>query len=467
MQCYTAPGVTFGDRDELQAHYRSDWHRYNLKRKVANLLPVKKEDFERRRDEALAMANATKISKTAHLKGGKADKKLKAKKAYKPTKKLATSATEQKEGEASIFQPGAADAAMDDAPSVADMGVETPASYPVNEEAQEIDLRDSIFDSHRSEDMEANLVYMHKNFGFFLPDAEYLVDTEGMLEWCSKKAKHGRLCLHCGRMFKTCHGCQQHMIDSCHCKLKYEEEDDLEEYEDFYDFTSGWDDYEDDEEELDTEGIAEALGHNEAGGWETCSDDDEDMEGEEEKGEESGGKKEKKGKKATFEGKTGIGQAEAFVKTTIDSSTYAKKKKIKPKIKVLDSGELLITRGNFERRVGIKDLNRYYKQKYRPEDERDSVRLASNERVKLLYKQAGIETNAFACAKFNNKADTQSQLLYIMRKLERKLMVSHVRALTPLPSLVVCCSSRTSNAFSYIHILISILSSVRSSPARQ
>ena len=34
---------------ELQkAHYKTDWHRYNLKRKVANLPPVTAENFQER-----------------------------------------------------------------------------------------------------------------------------------------------------------------------------------------------------------------------------------------------------------------------------------------------------------------------------------------------------------------------------------------------------------------------------------
>ena len=47
LTCHTAPGVAFATMDELKAHYRSDWHRYNLKRKVAGLPVVGKELFER------------------------------------------------------------------------------------------------------------------------------------------------------------------------------------------------------------------------------------------------------------------------------------------------------------------------------------------------------------------------------------------------------------------------------------
>jgi pre-60S factor REI1 len=52
VYCSTA-GVFFHDKESLAEHYRSDFHRYNLKRKVAGLPPVTKEWFEARRAQLL------------------------------------------------------------------------------------------------------------------------------------------------------------------------------------------------------------------------------------------------------------------------------------------------------------------------------------------------------------------------------------------------------------------------------
>ena len=48
LACYTAPGVTFATAADVKKHYQSDWHRYNLKRKVGNLPPISKQAFARR-----------------------------------------------------------------------------------------------------------------------------------------------------------------------------------------------------------------------------------------------------------------------------------------------------------------------------------------------------------------------------------------------------------------------------------
>jgi len=52
VYCSTA-GTYFVDKESLAEHYRSDFHRYNLKRKVAGLPPVTKEWFEARRAQLL------------------------------------------------------------------------------------------------------------------------------------------------------------------------------------------------------------------------------------------------------------------------------------------------------------------------------------------------------------------------------------------------------------------------------
>ncbi len=40
--------VAFPDADLQRAHYKTDWHRYNLKRKVGAMPPVTAENFQKR-----------------------------------------------------------------------------------------------------------------------------------------------------------------------------------------------------------------------------------------------------------------------------------------------------------------------------------------------------------------------------------------------------------------------------------
>jgi len=49
--------------------------------------------------------------------------------------------------------------------------------------APEWDVRQSLFDAHAAPSMAANLEYMWKRYGFYFPEAEHLVDPEGLLKY--------------------------------------------------------------------------------------------------------------------------------------------------------------------------------------------------------------------------------------------------------------------------------------------
>lgn len=53
--CSTA-GSVFTDKQAFTQHYKSDFHLYNLKRRVAGLPPVTRELFEERKSQILAEA---------------------------------------------------------------------------------------------------------------------------------------------------------------------------------------------------------------------------------------------------------------------------------------------------------------------------------------------------------------------------------------------------------------------------
>lgn len=63
---HTAPGVEFETREELLAHYKSEWHTFNLKRKAAGLPLLSKELFE-------AMKARIDSSDGSELSAGKDD----------------------------------------------------------------------------------------------------------------------------------------------------------------------------------------------------------------------------------------------------------------------------------------------------------------------------------------------------------------------------------------------------------
>lgn len=53
----------------------------------------------------------------------------------------------------------------------------------MEDDAEEWDVRCSLFNNHMSESMQSNLEYMWKKFGFYFPEADLLSDPEGLLRY--------------------------------------------------------------------------------------------------------------------------------------------------------------------------------------------------------------------------------------------------------------------------------------------
>ena len=104
---------------------------------------------------------------------------------------------------------------------------------------------DCLFCGSSHADFEACIEHMHKDHGFFIPDAEYLKDPVGMLTYLGLKITKGFMCLYCderGKQFHSVEAVRKHMINKSHCKLRYGDGEGIaeEELEDFYDFSSSY-----------------------------------------------------------------------------------------------------------------------------------------------------------------------------------------------------------------------------------
>jgi len=226
------------------------------------------------------------------------------------------------------------------------------------EEEEEVDLADeeeqpeinpcqSLFDSHISQSPEASLEYMASTYSFYLPDAEYCIDLEGLLGYCSEKIRIGNICLYCQKMFKSGEGVLKHMRDKRHCKILYEAGKDLEEFGVFYDFSEA-------NKEFLSGGKEDAMEEEEGEEeWEDVSDD-EVMEDEDEDMDD-------------------------------DDDLYAayEKEITTHGFDITPLGELVFPDGRI---VGHRGLARYYKQRFAPDRmEREAVRAAKEAAGDRLY----------------------------------------------------------------------------------
>uniref|UniRef100_A0A6B2L8W9 C2H2-type domain-containing protein n=1 Tax=Arcella intermedia TaxID=1963864 RepID=A0A6B2L8W9_9EUKA len=225
--------MVFNDNDIMKDHYKSDFHRFNLKRKMGNLPPVA-EDLFNKKVEEWNNANEEKSKGSQHLKKNKPkkEKKLTQPKAT-PEPQEQTKGTIQRQPRtyAPIHSEGQ-EAEEAEEGEVVEKREEEMLDEKI-ESAPTLTLKHSLFDKHISPDFPRNIEYMTKTFGFYIPEIDYLKDLPGLIRYLGEKISIGNTCIYCERTFHSLDAVRDHMRAVSHCKILWE--DNEGEYEEFYD----------------------------------------------------------------------------------------------------------------------------------------------------------------------------------------------------------------------------------------
>ncbi|VDM92248.1 unnamed protein product [Onchocerca ochengi] len=250
--------VVFGNSNQQREHYKADWHRYNLKRKITGFPTVTEEQF---RQKVIAYKKETTVEKNAEMIICKCcSKQFQSTNAYDNH----LSSRKHKESETRSLK-GNAKMGTNRAPVTEKQINDFHYNYFDKEDIQEIDCDDDsdgwmtdhgsdeedfdeskvipetvcLFCNFGSNNVETNLMHMSKLHGFFLPDAEFCTDVSGMLYYLGLKIGSGNMCLVCNerKRFSSLDACQKHMRDKGHCRVA-SSMNEMIEFEDFYDYSS-------------------------------------------------------------------------------------------------------------------------------------------------------------------------------------------------------------------------------------
>ncbi|KAF5304517.1 hypothetical protein FQA39_LY09568 [Lamprigera yunnana] len=245
--------VSFADGETQRLHYKSDWHRYNLKRKVAELPSVTSEDFQ------IRVLQQQKVDQ-----GGKAKLHCNAcRKNFNHEKAFENHLNSKKHKENEKVLNGNEVVRRLDTPEVSSTNVPQDNSDVDEVDSDEweddtenpIDNNDCLFCSHHSAGLLKNVKHMTVAHSFFIPDVEYCIDLRGLLEYLGEKITKGFMCIWCnekGKSFYSSEAARKHMIDKGHCKMLHEGLA-LAEYTDFYDYSSSYPDANDSQVNPDEE----------------------------------------------------------------------------------------------------------------------------------------------------------------------------------------------------------------------
>lgn len=276
---------------------QADWHRYNLKRRVATLPPLSSEIFTEKvlANKASAAASAAKASfeKACSLcqktyfsenayanhvnsqkhktNAAKLGRRAPLDDAASVTGSMVSSAfslgesmaesevTVNGDGEKDLSQ--VVDAIKNTSLDADEAAMRTDASESAPEDDKSsvaasakgpLDpLMDCLFCNYKSPNFNLNITHMGRFHGMFVPEKEYLVEPENLIKYLHEKVHEDHECLKCHKILHTASGIQTHMRDRGHCMIAFESDEELVEVGEFYDFRSSYPDAADFEELAD------------------------------------------------------------------------------------------------------------------------------------------------------------------------------------------------------------------------
>jgi pre-60S factor REI1 len=302
-------------------HMKSDWHRYNLKRRVASLPPIASEVFTEKvlQARAASTAEAEKATFTKpcevcqktyysenSFRNHLSSQRHRTRRAALAKRQTEAGADENGSIVTSTFSLG--DPLPSEAPNV-DSDAEdefvqvveglqqtslteraSPVKRPSHPQPKEdadtdkgkrpdtemaeaeaeaeaaaptTELKTCLFCNYLSPTVPLNVHHMERFHGMFIPEKQYLVNLEGLLGHLRELVHEEFQCLYCSKYKGSAFAVQTHMRDTGHCKIPYTTEEQQLDIGEFYDFRST---YSDDEEDEEGEGDG-----GEDGGWETDS----------------------------------------------------------------------------------------------------------------------------------------------------------------------------------------------------
>ncbi|EJS42611.1 reh1p [Saccharomyces arboricola H-6] len=284
--------IQFKTSDLQRYHMKTEWHRYNLKRRIANLLPIgaeqfaeklqisEKEQAENQVDEfgfpvlkpivnqsnqhnALSVKQKKPIKSKRGRKVGanslkRNDKdtivKKKENRSVSPSESISsqlsnltvgTENTNTDYGEDTVSEYGfTSDSNYEYATS--DEELDTPDRPIDNKENEKISITECIYCGKNSKEVERNVKHMFNEHGLFIPERSYLIDLHGLLEFLIRTIIIDHNCLCCNFHGSGLESIRAHMGSKRHCRLPYETKEERQLFAPFYDFT--YEEYSTDEE---------------------------------------------------------------------------------------------------------------------------------------------------------------------------------------------------------------------------
>lgn len=232
--CLTC-SVIFEDSLKQRQHYSTEWHRYNLHRKIENLPFITLEEFEKKKEAYQITKDSSQTKQNWHCK--LCQKKFHSEKQYenhlvsnkhqkkeeeiiemevvdvKENKNLKEEIAENNKDKGNSLTHYLGNSyCQETASSIKSERVQTDSDVEsvdsdewLDDLENPIDQNNCLFCDHHSGSMKRNLKHMMIEHSFFVPDLEYCVDQRSLLLYLGEKICGKFRCIWCkGRQIIWC-----------------------------------------------------------------------------------------------------------------------------------------------------------------------------------------------------------------------------------------------------------------------
>lgn len=272
--------IQFPSMQLQRIHMKTEWHRYNLKRRVAQLVPVSNETFQLKvastkdhvkyDDFGFVIEEPKPVPKKHFLRHSALNRgrPLQASNGNHSSRDVSPALSEISTFSVGTFKSQSEfDDDTDDVRSVAsthlkadttDYNSDDTENYldsDFDEQLTEInaplDLTDCFYCGATLATVDDNIQHMLLNHSLYIPNIKYLSDKEGLLRFLSDIVVVDKECIKCGYTSNKLLGIRQHIIAKGHVYIPYETKETRTFIDQFYDFSVYSDNDEESEGEID------------------------------------------------------------------------------------------------------------------------------------------------------------------------------------------------------------------------
>jgi pre-60S factor REI1 len=208
---------------DYKAHYKSDRHQYNVKRKTEGLLPIPADLWEKKLQRFEEIKKQQAVKKTDHLKARKTKEKPGAKRSSASGSAEADEEEAAEEADRSFHKVEEEEAIRELLEEDEEEKKEEQQQHTKQDQQKKKNVKKtgchSLFDDREFQTVPDCLNYMRSKYSFFLPEKEYCCDVEGLLKFLHRKIQKLHRCLYCDREFETEAACRRHMRDKNHTRI--------------------------------------------------------------------------------------------------------------------------------------------------------------------------------------------------------------------------------------------------------